>query len=115
MGTLRRVGRWTAHRPRESRGLMSQTTGSDGELAPEIDRQILHEVGQVIRALEANGPCTEEEHLLAQAVLAVAPFLTSWIERNPEYADRVTPVVFSISISPTTSASSLPIAATILA
>lgn len=25
------------------------------------DRHTLHEVGQVVRALEANGPCTEEE------------------------------------------------------
>ena len=53
---------------------MSQTTGSEGDLAPEIDRQILHEVGQVIRALEANGPCTEEE-------LAVLVGAVYW-ERN---------------------------------
>ena len=53
---------------------MSQTTDSGGDLAPEIDRQILHEVGQVIRALEANGPCTEEE-------LAVLVGAVYW-ERN---------------------------------
>ncbi len=35
-----------------------------------LDRRILHEVGQVVRALEANGPCTEEE----LAVLLGAPY-----------------------------------------
>ena len=53
---------------------MSQSTGSESQAAPDIDRQILHEVGQVIRALEANGPCTEEE-------LAVLVGAVYW-ERN---------------------------------
>jgi hypothetical protein len=35
-----------------------------------MDRQVLHEVGQVVRALEANGPRTEEE----LAVLVGAPY-----------------------------------------
>jgi hypothetical protein len=35
-----------------------------------MDRHVLHEVGQVIRALEANGPRTEEE----LAVLVGAPY-----------------------------------------
>jgi hypothetical protein len=39
-----------------------------------MDRHVLHEVGQVMRALEANGPRTEEE----LAVLVGAPY---W-ERN---------------------------------
>lgn len=39
-----------------------------------LDHQILREVGQVVRALEANGRCTEEE----LAVLVGAPY---W-ERN---------------------------------
>lgn len=38
------------------------------------DRQLLREVGQVVRALEANGRCTEQE----LAVLVGAPY---W-ERN---------------------------------
>jgi hypothetical protein len=25
------------------------------------DRQVFHEMGQIVRALEANGPCTPEE------------------------------------------------------
>jgi hypothetical protein len=39
-----------------------------------IDRHVLHEVGQMMRALEANGPRTEEE----LALLVGAPY---W-ERN---------------------------------
>jgi hypothetical protein len=39
-----------------------------------MDRQVLHEVGQVMRALEANGPRTEEE----LALMVGAPY---W-ERN---------------------------------
>jgi hypothetical protein len=39
-----------------------------------MDRHVLHEVGQVMRALEANGPRTEEE----LGVLVGAPY---W-ERN---------------------------------
>ena len=39
-----------------------------------LDRHLLREVGQVVRALEANGRCTEEE----LAVLVGAPY---W-ERN---------------------------------
>ena len=39
-----------------------------------MDRQVLHEVGQVMRALEANGPRTEEE----LALVVGAPY---W-ERN---------------------------------
>ena len=39
-----------------------------------MDRHVLHEVGQVMRALEANGPRTEEE----LALLVGAPY---W-ERN---------------------------------
>lgn len=35
-----------------------------------LDRRVLHEVGQVVRALEANGRCTEEE----LAVLVGAPY-----------------------------------------
>ncbi len=35
-----------------------------------MDRQVLHEVGQVVRALEANGPQTEEE----LALLVGAPY-----------------------------------------
>jgi len=46
----------------------------DGSVERGLDRQILHEVGQVVRALEANGSCTEEE----LAVLIGAPY---W-ERN---------------------------------
>jgi hypothetical protein len=39
-----------------------------------MDRHVLHEVGQVVRALEANGPRTEEE-------LAVLVGAAYW-ERN---------------------------------
>lgn len=39
-----------------------------------MDRHVLHEVGQVVRALEANGPSTEEE-------LAVLVGAAYW-ERN---------------------------------
>lgn len=54
---------------------MSTPTDPDAPTAPAgLDRQILHEVGQVVRALEANGSCTEEE----LAVLVGAPY---W-ERN---------------------------------
>jgi hypothetical protein len=35
-----------------------------------LDRHVLHEVGQVMRALEANGPRTEEE----LALLVGAPY-----------------------------------------
>ncbi len=35
-----------------------------------LDRHLLHEVGQLIRALEANGPRTEEE----LALLVGAPY-----------------------------------------
>ena len=51
---------------------MSQTTSPEQE-TPAIDRHMLHEVGQVVRALEANGPCTEEE----LAVLVGAPYWES--------------------------------------
>lgn len=53
---------------------MSQTTSSGPQDSPSLDRHVLHEVGQVVRALEANGICTEEE----LAVLVGAPY---W-ERN---------------------------------
>ncbi len=36
-------------------------TGSQTGTAVRMDRHVLHEVGQVVRALEANGPMTEEE------------------------------------------------------
>lgn len=49
-------------------------TGSHTSTAARLDRHVLHEVGQVVRALEANGPRTEEE----LAVLVGAPY---W-ERN---------------------------------
>ena len=39
---------------------MSQTISPDHD-TPTFDRYMLHEVGQLVRALEANGPCTEEE------------------------------------------------------
>lgn len=54
---------------------MTQTPDHDTEISSAgFDRQILHEVGQVVRALEANGSCTEEE----LGVLVGAPY---W-ERN---------------------------------
>jgi hypothetical protein len=54
---------------------MSTPTDPDARPAPaELDRHLLREVGQVVRALEANGRCTEEE----LAVLVGAPY---W-ERN---------------------------------
>lgn len=49
-------------------------TGSERRTLAPMDRHVLHEVGQVVRALEANGPRTEEE----LAVLVGAPY---W-ERN---------------------------------
>lgn len=51
---------------------MTSPDGSRAEVA--MDRHVLHEVGQVMRALEANGPRTAEE----LAVLVGAPY---W-ERN---------------------------------
>lgn len=36
-------------------------TGSESRVAVAMDRHVLHEVGQLMRALEANGPRTEEE------------------------------------------------------
>jgi hypothetical protein len=36
-------------------------TGSKSRTAVAMDRHVLHEVGQLMRALEANGPRTEEE------------------------------------------------------
>ena len=50
------------------------TTADESRAAVAMDRHVLHEVGQVMRALEANGPRTEEE----LAVLVGAPY---W-ERN---------------------------------
>lgn len=49
-------------------------TGSQTRTAVRMDRHVLHEVGQVMRALEANGPRTEEE-------LAVLVGAAYW-ERN---------------------------------
>jgi hypothetical protein len=50
-------------------------TSPDGSHAAVLlDRHVLHEVGQLMRALEANGPRTEEE----LALLVGAPY---W-ERN---------------------------------
>jgi hypothetical protein len=51
---------------------MMSPDGSRAEVV--MDRHVLHEVGQVMRALEANGPRTAEE----LAVLVGAPY---W-ERN---------------------------------
>jgi hypothetical protein len=51
---------------------MTSPDGSRTEVM--IDRHVLHEVGQMMRALEANGPRTEEE----LALLVGAPY---W-ERN---------------------------------
>lgn len=51
---------------------MTSASGSGTEVV--MDRHVLHEVGQVMRALEANGPRTEEE----LALLVGAPY---W-ERN---------------------------------
>jgi hypothetical protein len=51
---------------------MTSPDGSRAEVV--LDRHLLHEVGQVMRALEANGPSTEEE----LAMLVGAPY---W-ERN---------------------------------
>jgi hypothetical protein len=48
---------------------MTQTTGPEHETSG-FDRYMLHEVGQVVRALEANGPCTEEQ----LGVLVGAPY-----------------------------------------
>ena len=54
---------------------MSTPVDPDPAPAPAPgDRQLLREVGQVVRALEANGRCTEQE----LAVLVGAPY---W-ERN---------------------------------
>ncbi|MFP5252513.1 MAG: hypothetical protein ACLGH4_01805 [Actinomycetes bacterium] len=36
-------------------------TGSRTTHAVPLDRHVLHEVGQMVRALEANGPSTDEE------------------------------------------------------
>ena len=36
-------------------------TGSESRTTVAMDRHVLHEVGQLMRALEANGPRTEEE------------------------------------------------------
>jgi predicted transcriptional regulator len=47
---------------------MTSPERSEHEVA--MDRQVLHEVGQVVRALEANGPQTEEE----LAMLVGAPY-----------------------------------------
>lgn len=49
-------------------------TGSQTRTALRMDRHVLHEVGQIMRALEANGPRTEEE-------LAVLVGAAYW-ERN---------------------------------
>lgn len=49
---------------------MSSTTSPGAVTVPTLDRHVLHEVGQVVRALEANGTCTEEE----LAVLVGAPY-----------------------------------------
>ena len=51
---------------------MTSSEGPAAEIA--MDRHVLHEVGQVMRALEANGPRTEEE----LGLLVGAPY---W-ERN---------------------------------
>ena len=51
---------------------MTSPEGSRADIV--MDRHVLHEVGQVMRALEANGPKTEEE----LALLVGAPY---W-ERN---------------------------------
>ena len=51
---------------------MTSPDGSRAEIV--MDRHVLHEVGQVMRALEANGPRTEEE----LGLLVGAPY---W-ERN---------------------------------
>ena len=51
---------------------MTSLEGSRADIV--MDRHVLHEVGQVMRALEANGPRTEEE----LALLVGAPY---W-ERN---------------------------------
>jgi hypothetical protein len=51
---------------------MTQTTSQANETSG-VDRHMLHEVGQVVRALEANGACTEEE----LAVLVGAPYWES--------------------------------------
>ncbi len=51
---------------------MTSLEGSRADIV--MDRHVLHEVGQVMRALEANGPKTEEE----LALLVGAPY---W-ERN---------------------------------
>lgn len=53
-------------------------TGSQTRAAFRMDRHVLHEVGQVMRALEANGPRTEEE-------LAVLVGAAYW-ERNRFHA-----------------------------
>jgi hypothetical protein len=50
---------------------MSSPTDPDTPVAPAgLDRHLLREVGQVVRALEANGRSTEEE----LAVLVGAPY-----------------------------------------
>ena len=49
-------------------------TGTQTRNTIRMDRHVLHEVGQVMRALEANGPRTEEE-------LAVLVGAAYW-ERN---------------------------------
>lgn len=50
------------------------TSPEGSRAAVVMDRHVLHEVGQVMRALEANGPMTAEE----LALLVGAPY---W-ERN---------------------------------
>lgn len=41
--------------------MVGQSISSDSAPVVGLDRHVLHEVGQVFRALEANGSCTEEE------------------------------------------------------
>ena len=50
--------------------MTGQSISSDNAPVVGFDRQVLHEVGQVFRALEANGACTEEE----LALLVGAPY-----------------------------------------
>jgi hypothetical protein len=58
----------------ETRGEHRMTSSDGARTEIVMDRHVLHEVGQVMRALEANGPSTEEE----LALLVGAPY---W-ERN---------------------------------
>jgi hypothetical protein len=53
---------------------MTMSSPMEPDAPAGLDRHLLREVGQVVRALEANGRCTEEE----LAVLVGAPY---W-ERN---------------------------------